>query len=106
LNPEQGYIVTANHAIVDEQYPHYITRDWDNGDRGQRIVDMIEAILADGRKISQADIAVIHHDSFSLLARTYTPFLANLQTDDERVQEAIEILRNWDGQERRDSVAT
>lgn len=106
FNPEQGYIVTANHAIVDPQYPHYITRDWDNGDRGQRIVDMIEAILADGRKISQTDIQTMHNDSFSLLARTYTPFLANLQSDDSRVQEAIGLLRSWDGQERRDSVAT
>ncbi|MCL4267058.1 MAG: penicillin acylase family protein [Anaerolineae bacterium] len=105
FNPEQGYISTANHAIVDPAYPHYITRDWADGDRGQRIVEMIDAIIANGGKISREDIAVIQNDSFSLLAKTYVPYLANLQPADERVQAAIDLLRSWDGQERRDSRA-
>jgi penicillin amidase len=40
------------------------------------------------------------------LAETYVPLLANLETDDPAVQEAINTLRSWDGQERRDSTAT
>jgi penicillin amidase len=105
FNPEQGYIVTANHAIVDADYPHYLTRDWDEGDRGQRIVEMIDEIIASGGKITQEDIATIQNDSLSLLARTYVPFLANLPTEDEEVQAAVDLLRGWDGQERRDSTA-
>jgi penicillin amidase len=105
FNPDQGYISTANHAIVDQAYPHYITRDWADGDRGQRIVEMIDAIIANGDKITAADIGAIQNDNMSLLARTYVQYLANLQTDDPRVQEAIDELRTWDGQEGRDSRA-
>lgn len=105
LNPDQGYIVTANHAIVDEEYPHYITRDWADGDRGQRIVNMLADIIASGQKLSVDDMAAIQFDSHSLLAETYVPLLANLPTDDPDVQEAINTLRSWDGQERRDSTA-
>lgn len=103
LNPDPGYIVTANHAIVDLDYPHYITRDWADGDRGGRIVEMIDNIIASGRKITAEDIAKIQFDSHSMLAETYVPLLANLQTEDQRVQSAINILRSWDGQERRSS---
>ncbi|HUM69635.1 MAG TPA: penicillin acylase family protein [Chloroflexota bacterium] len=105
FNPDQGYISTANHAIVDRAYPHYITRDWADGDRGQRIVEMIDAIIAGGGKISMDDIAAIQNDNFSLLAKTYVPYLANLQPTDPQVQAAISTLRSWDGQEVRDSSA-
>lgn len=105
FNPEQGYISTANHAIVDLAYPYYLTRDWADGDRGQRIVEMIDAHIAAGDKITQEDIAAIQNDNMSLLAKTYVPFLANLQTEDQRVQAAVDVLRTWDGQEVRDSAA-
>ncbi len=107
FNPEKGIIVTANHAIVDEDYPHYITRDWADGDRGERIENMLDDILANGGKIDTTDIARIQFDSFSKLAETYVPLLAGLESDNEDVQEAINIIVGWnDGQERRDSVAT
>lgn len=105
LNPQQGYISTANHAIVDEAYPHYLTRDWADGDRGQRIVDMIEAVISNGGKISKDDIADIQNDSLSLLAITYIPYLVNLQSEERHIQDALNTLRAWDGQERRDSLA-
>ena len=53
LNPEKGYIVTANHAIVDEDYPYFITMYWDNGDRGQRIDELIQEAMADGKVIGR-----------------------------------------------------
>ena len=104
FNPEQGYIATANHAIVDEFYPHYLDRDWAPGDRGQRIVDMIEAKIGDGGQITADDYASIQFDSKSLLAESYLPLLTDLSSDDVAVQEAVEQLRNWDSQERQDSV--
>jgi penicillin amidase len=102
-NPEKGYIVTANNAVVDDSYPYLITTGWANGDRAQRIVDMIEAVIAE-RSISADDFARIQLDSKSLLAQSYLPLLNGLQSDDARLQAAIERLRGWDMQERRDSV--
>lgn len=104
LNPEQGFIVTANHASVDEQFPYFIARDWSSGDRAQRITDMITEV-SDQRKITIDDIAVMHMDSYSLRAASFVPLLAGLSSDDADVSRALDYLRQWDYQERRDSVA-
>ena len=103
FNLEQGYIVTANHAVVDEEYPYFIARDWASGDRGQRITDMIEQAIAEG-PIDADDFARIHSDSYSLRAASFVPLLAGLSSDDAAVQRALDTLRAWDYQERRDSV--
>lgn len=104
LNPERGFIVTANHAVVDEQYPYFIARDWASGDRGYRIEEMIAEAIAAG-PVTADDFARIHSDSKSLRAQTYVPLLAGLSSEDEGVQQALGILRSWDMQERTDSVA-
>ncbi|MDX1415637.1 MAG: penicillin acylase family protein [Candidatus Promineifilaceae bacterium] len=103
-NPVQGYIVTANHAVVDEDYPHFLSAGWSSGDRGQRITNMIEKKIAGGDKISADDIAQMQIDSRSMPAETYIPLLAGLSSDDSQVQAALERLRGWDMQERQDSV--
>ncbi|MEV7646171.1 penicillin acylase family protein, partial [Streptomyces rubiginosohelvolus] len=37
-NPDRGYIVTANQAVIDEKkYPYLLTKDWGYGARSQRI---------------------------------------------------------------------
>ncbi|MCP4416246.1 MAG: penicillin acylase family protein [Chloroflexi bacterium] len=104
LNPEWGYIVTANHSVVDEEYPYFLTHYWANGDRGQRIVDLIEAELDGDGELSQADLATIQFDSLSLLADSYIPLMDGLSSEDDKVQAALERLRGWDRQARRDSV--
>ncbi|MBP6016185.1 MAG: penicillin acylase family protein [Candidatus Promineofilum sp.] len=104
LNPESGYIVTANQAVVDEAYPYFIARDWASGDRAQRITDMIVEASAQGL-ITADDFARIHMDSKSLRAESYVPLLAGLASDDAEVQRALDLLRTWDYQEHRDSVA-
>ena len=104
FNPEQGYIVTANHAVVDEDYPYFIARDWASGDRGQRINDLIAARIKSGGKISVKDLARIQFDNKSLPAQSYVPLLEGLSSDDPDVQAAIERLRGWDLRETQDSV--
>ena len=104
LNPDWGYIVTANHSVVDEEYPYLLNLYWADGDRGQRIVDMIEAELDGDGELSQTDMARIQNDSRSLMADSYVPLLEGLSSDDNKVQAALERLRGWDRQARRDSV--
>jgi penicillin amidase len=104
LNPEEGYLVTANNAIVDEEYPHLISYYWADGDRALRIEEMIEAELNGDGELDAADFARIQMDSKSLLAEAYMPLLEDLSSDDGRIQATIERLRGWDQQLRRDSV--
>lgn len=102
-NPERGFIVTANNAVVDEQYPHFLARDWASGDRAQRIVNMITAAIDQG-KVTADDIAAMHSDSYSMRAESYVPLLLELAVDDADMNQALDYLRQWDYQERRDSV--
>ncbi|RMG92363.1 MAG: penicillin acylase family protein, partial [Chloroflexi bacterium] len=103
FNPERGYIATANHAVVDEEYPYLLALYWDNGNRGQRIVEMLEEAIDRGN-ITAEDFARIQFDSKSLVAEAYQPLFTNLSSDNAQVQAAIERLRGWDLQNRRDSV--
>ena len=69
-NPDSGYIVTANNAVVDADYPYQLSLYWNDGDRAQRITDLIEAAIADGDVTAQ-DLAEIQFDSYSLLGERY-----------------------------------
>jgi len=102
FNPEKGYVVTANHAVVDEDYPYYIKRDWANGDRGFRIEQMIDEALSDG-VVTMAEIELMQMDSMSMPAITYIPLIAPLESEFANVQVVIDDLADWTGQERRDS---
>ena len=42
LDPEEGFIVTANQAVIDEDYPYFLTDDWDYGYRSTRIRQLLE----------------------------------------------------------------
>ena len=41
VNPEQGYIATANNKPVGDDYPHYISVDFTPGFRAQRVTDAL-----------------------------------------------------------------
>jgi penicillin amidase len=100
-NPPQGYIATANNAVVGPDYPYLISLSWDAGYRAQRIVDMIEAQPL----ISPEYIQQMQGDSLSLGAQEVLPYLLALAFDDGQLSAAAEQLRGWDQQLRIDSQA-
>ena len=107
-NPPSGYILTANHAVVDEAYPYFIEYNWASGDRARRIEQMIEELIAaDGSGITAADIAAMQTDSYSLTAADWVPYLTDLDlpANNDEIQASLQLLHEWDFQERRDSVA-
>ena len=105
LNPAKGYIVTANHAVVDRDYPYLLAVYWDGGDRGQRITELIEGEINGDGVLTAADIARMQLDSKSLLAETYMALFKGLSSENPDVQAALTRLRSWgDLQLRRDSV--
>lgn len=104
LNPPEGYLVSANNALVDENFPYFVNYSWANGDRAQRIQDMIEAELAGDGQVSAEDIARIHMDSYAKRAEAMVPLLLQLSSADADVQAALDQFKGWDYQLRRDSV--
>jgi penicillin G amidase len=100
FNPPEGYIVTANNAVVDEDYPYFISRDWDRGFRARRIVDMIEG---HPRPIDVAFFQQMHGDNKDLNAENLVPIIMQLHLDDERLESARRNLEGWDYQAHMDS---
>jgi len=102
FNPPEGYIVTANNAVVGPDYEYLITVDWDPGYRARRIVELIEAEDV----ISAAYVQAIQGDNNPVWAEDVLPYLLVLPSDDQRQAEALEMLRAWDRRATRDSAAT
>lgn len=101
FNPEQGYIATANNAVIGAGYPYLISQEWDMGFRAQRIVQMIEG--APGT-IDSAYIQKIQGDNKNLIAEEIIPLLLQLPMQGARLQAAQALLQGWDYQDHMDSA--
>ncbi|AJT66516.1 penicillin acylase family protein [Streptomyces chattanoogensis] len=105
-NPERGYIVTANQAVVDEdKYPYLLTKDWGYGARSQRINDLIQSRIKDGGKVSTDDMQAFQKDNSSEIARLLTPYLTKIDIKDKYVRDAQRLLEGWDFTQEPDSAA-
>jgi penicillin G amidase len=91
FNPEQHFIVTANNRVVDDTYPHYITHEWLNGYRAQRIRDL----LTSKGKLALSDMATIQADQYSLPAAEIVPHILKLRGNSELETAVLAVLRNW-----------
>lgn len=103
-NPEAGYIVTANNAIVDDDYPYFLSRDWDFGYRAARIVELLEERIAEG-PVTAADLADIQMDNRSPMAAPLQRAYADFDSGDQYVQRALHLMLDWNGQNDADSAA-
>jgi penicillin amidase len=93
VNPDEGYIVTANNRIVDDDYPHHITSEWMTGYRAQRIAEL----LAERERHSLQDFERMQHDFYSLPGIETVHRLSRLHPRGQREVRAIERLKSWDG---------
>jgi len=100
FNPPAGYIVTANNAAVGPDFPYLISVDWDRGYRARRIVELIEA----DPSLSIEDMEAIQGDSNVAWARDVLLYMMTLPNDDPRLSEALDLMREWDGQAVRRSA--
>ncbi|MFI1094620.1 penicillin acylase family protein [Streptomyces sp. NPDC020917] len=109
LNPDRGYIVTANQPVIDQsKYPYLLTNDWDYGTRSQRINDLIASKIKDGGKISMDDMQSMQNDSSSDIAKLMVPTLTKIAITNDKgdyVREAQQLLVGWDYNQDSDSAA-
>jgi penicillin G amidase len=86
VDPQRGYLVTANDRIHDERYPHLIGHDFHASDRATRISELVEERSDHTVETSRR----IQADTVSLSARSLVPRIA---VEHER---ARGILDGWD----------
>ncbi|MGD8488451.1 MAG: penicillin acylase family protein [Anaerolineae bacterium] len=100
-NPESGWLATANHLVVDETYPHFLSSDLENPCRARRVVDLITA--AD--RLTASDCLRFQLDTYSTQARRFVQHLLSIEPENERERAAQSYLQAWDYHLEPDSVA-
>lgn len=103
-NPESGYIVTANNAIVSNDYPYFLSRDWDYGYRAARIVELLESRIETG-KLTLTAMAETQMDNEFPAAASLQQAYAEVTPPEGGAAEALALLADWDGQNDADSAA-
>ncbi len=101
FNPPEGYIATANNAVVGPEYPYMISQQFAYGFRAKRIVDLIEESPG---PINAAYIQQIHGDNMDLLAVELLPILMATPLNDDALVEIRTLFEGWDFQMDMDSA--
>jgi penicillin G amidase len=113
-NPPAGYVVTANNRVTPPGYPYFITNDWAEPYRAERITELLTAKTG----LTPDDFARIQGDQHSAQTAELLPLLFQAlsapgtneavvdKPEQARVRADAEArLRAWDGTGSADSAA-
>jgi penicillin amidase len=102
LDPEDGFVVSANQQVVGGDYPYFLTGDWDRGYRATRIHDLLE----DADDLTVQDMADLQLDDRNPLAPALVPYLLDVEALGPPYYRAgQELLEDWDFSQPADSAA-
>lgn len=105
LNPERGFLSSANQPPTDASYPHYLGWPFEEPYRGIRINEMLRARA----RLSPEDLKAMQGDDLDAMAReTLPPLLKALPERaslSERQQKMLDTLAKWDFRFAPDSAA-
>ncbi len=101
VDPESGFLITANNRIVGDEYPHHITSEWLDGFRAKRI----EQLLGETEKHDLEGFEAMQSDNLSLPGIEAARRLGRLTPHGQRELSAIERLRSWDGRLDPETIA-
>ena len=111
-DPPEHFIVTANHRPAPPTYAYNLGLEWTEPYRAQRITDLIVRSAGPGPtskpRFTPDDFARIQADTVSLHARALLPLLLKHTSRFEATggRAVLDILRGWNFDATRDSVAT
>ena len=94
FNPARGYIETSNSNYTEPDYEFLdaIGFTWTDPYRWARGSE----VLGSGRKFNMMDMIDLQHDYLSIPARTLVPLFRDLQANDSQVEQARQMLLDWD----------
>jgi penicillin G amidase len=94
INPEAGYIATANNKPAGDDYPYYIGADFAPGFRVERVTKALLSLSSP----TAADMAKVHAERVSIPARAYIKRLKEVEPLDELSALSREKLLAWSGE--------
>lgn len=98
FNPSSSRIVTANDRLVGDDYPYFMSREWMNGYRGERIRSLIDGI----EEHTVGDQVRIQTDVYSIPGMRLQQLLQRVQPQ-PTTDAGADVLRHmleWDGELR------
>jgi penicillin amidase len=97
LNPESGFIATANARVVGPNYKAFLTDRWEEPYRTARIYDL----LHDRHDLRVEDMLKVQTDTYSyphvFLAEQLLAAAKTVKAKDPRAQRLIDGLKDWNG---------
>ena len=97
LNPESGFIATANARVVGPNYKPYLTDRWEEPYRTARIYDL----LHDRHDLRVEDMLKVQADTYSyphvFLAEQLLAASKTVKPKDPRARRLIDGLKDWNG---------
>ena len=104
-DPESGIVATANSRITPDGYPYPLTLEWASPYRNERIWKS----LAAKDHLTPADMLALQTDIYSSLDKALSQRFAyaidHAASSSNRLRQAADILRNWNGQVVTDTPA-
>ncbi len=103
LDPTSGIIATANARITTDNYPYFISNDWSDPYRVERINHLLDASVTANHPLTPADMLHIQmdvHSEFDLLVAQRLAYALDhsaVTKKDPRLLQAANLLRDWNG---------
>jgi penicillin G amidase len=101
LDPDGGMVVTANQAVIGEDYPFFLGNSWSYGYRSQRLVQLLER----QDKYSVEDMARLQLDVRNGFAPTFVPYLRDVFMPSQYLSAGQRLLERWNYQQTPGSQA-
>lgn len=92
FNPEEGFIITANNKIISDDFPYYISFDWDAPFRAERIREL----LLQKEKHDIESFIRIQNDVYTKKGERILPVLKEIEGVDGNLEEVLDGIKNWD----------
>lgn len=102
VNPESGFIATANNEVVDDSYPYHISDFWAQPYRYERIAEVLEA----SDDLTVEDMMALQMDQKNLYAAEFLDgMIAEVQKETDQYDELFSLLKEWDQVDSQDQAA-
>ena len=94
LNPDAGFIVTANNKTIDDSYPYYISNQFAPPSRAIRFTEMV----TETKNITIEDVKKMLIDQLSPQSREITRYFLQSRSGTEtgNLKFAYDLLADWD----------
>ena len=93
LNPENGYVITANHKIEPDNYPYFLGDIYMNGYRANRLEKMMQR----KEKVEPKDFTDMQMDFYCTPGKLFADHFKDIKMDNAELQRYVDMLLNWNG---------